>query len=229
MFVPIGDENPLRHIRFQYVTITLIALNVAAYLLEMAPVVTQEALTGLAIVPRELFAAGLFGGGPGLVQEGSIPERFTLLSYMFLHGDPMHLLGNMLFLWVFGDNVEDSMGHLRFLIFYLACGVIAGLFHALLMPDSRDALIGASGAISGVIAAYLMLHPRVSVWVLAFKFFPLRITAGLALGLWVVFQLVMAFVPQAGPTAWWAHVGGLIAGAALIPLFKRSGVPILGR
>ena len=101
---------------------------------------------------------------------------------MFFHGDVFHLVGNMLFLWVFGDNVEDAMGHVRFLVFYLACGVFAGLFHAWMVPDSDMPLIGASGAVAGVIAAYLMLHPHVSVWVLAFKVIPLRITAGLALG-----------------------------------------------
>ena len=98
---------------------------------------------------------------------------------MFFHGDILHLVGNMLFLWVFGDNVEDAMGHVRFLIFYLACGVFAGLIHAWMVPDTDSPLIGASGAVAGVIAAYLMLHPRVSVWVLAFKVIPLRISAGL--------------------------------------------------
>ena len=120
-----------------------------------------------------------------------MPEGYTLLTYMFLHGDILHLLSNMLFLWVFGDNVEDAMGHVRFLFFYLACGVFAGLFHCWMMPNSDLPTIGSSGAVAGVIAAYLMLHPRVSVWVLAFKFIPLRITAGLVLGLWIALQVVM--------------------------------------
>ena len=112
----------------------------------------------------------------------AVPERLTLLSYMFFHGDILHLAGNMLFLWVFGDNVEDAMGHIKFLIFYLACGVIAGLVHAWVVPTSDAPLIGASGAVAGVIAAYLMLHPRVRVWVLALKAIPLRISAAFALG-----------------------------------------------
>ena len=105
----------------------------------------------------------------------------------------------MLFLWVFGDNVEDAMGHAKFLFFYLTCGVFAGLFHAWMVPDFDLPLIGASGAVAGVIAAYLMLHPRVGVWVLAFKFIPLRISAGLVLGLWIVLQIVMVAVSDAGP------------------------------
>jgi membrane associated rhomboid family serine protease len=138
----------------------------------------------------------------------------------------MHLIGNMLFLWVFGDNVEDALGHGRFLVFYLICGVAAALSHAAMLPESSDALIGASGAVSGVIAAYLMLHPRVGVWVLAFKFLPLKITAALALGIWIALQVVMVMLPQVGPTAWWAHIGGLITGAILILVMRRRGVPL---
>lgn len=230
MFVPIGDDNPLKRIRLQYVTIGLILANVAAFVLQSAVGPDSAILASFAVVPSELFQVGLLGGPAPLSQDAlAVPERTTLISYMFLHGDGLHLLGNMLFLWVFGDNVEDAMGHLKFLVFYLACGVLAGLTHAVMMPDSSDALIGASGAVSGVIAAYLILHPRVRVWVLALKFIPLRISAALALSLWIVFQIVMVFLPQIGPTAWWAHIGGLIAGALLIPLMKSRDVPLFGR
>lgn len=230
LFVPIGDSNPLKRIRFQYVTVGLIIANCLAFLFEQSSAVTPAVLSSFAVVPDELRQA-IFIGGVARVSSDAIalPERATLLTYMFLHGDVMHLLGNMLFLWVFGDNVEDAMGHARFLVFYLVCGVAGGLLHSLMVPDSHDALIGASGAISGVIAAYLMLHPRVGVWVLAFKFIPLRISAALALGLWIVFQFVMALLPQVGPTAWWAHVGGLMTGALLVPLMRRPGVPLFGR
>lgn len=229
MFVPIGDDNPLKRIRFQYVTVTLIAVNVLAYLLEMAPAATNSMLSSFALVPQELFQVGLVGGAAPVSGDAyPVPERMTLFSYMFLHADGMHLIGNMLFLWVFGDNVEDALGHLKFLVFYLACGVLAGLVHAVIRPESQDALIGASGAISGVISAYLMLHPRVGVWVLALKFIPLRITAALALGLWIVLQFVMAYLPQEGATAWFAHIGGLAAGALLVPLLKRRDVPLFG-
>jgi membrane associated rhomboid family serine protease len=124
------------------------------------------------------------------------------------------------------------MGHLRFLVFFVTCGVAAALMHSVMLPDSQDALIGASGAISGVISAYLMLHPRVGVWVLALNVIPLRISAAAVLGLWIIFQIAMVVLPHAGdpgPTAWWAHIGGLLAGAALIPILRRPGVPMFGR
>lgn len=228
MFVPLGDENPLKRIRFQYVTVSLIIANVVVFALQVLAIKSPAVLGSFAIVPDELLHAGFPGIAEHTQDAVPVPERLTLFSYMFLHGDVFHLAGNMLFLWVFGDNVEDAMGHVKFLVFYVACGVAAGLLHALMMPMSQDALIGASGAVSGVIAAYLMLHPRVRVWVLALKFFPLRITAAWALGLWIAFQIAMLFAPQAGVTAWWAHLGGLLAGAILLPLVKDRSVPLFG-
>jgi membrane associated rhomboid family serine protease len=226
VFVPLSDDNPLRSIRFQYVTIGLIVLNVVIFALELT-LPDQRVAASFAIVPNELFRMG-WGGGPALGPNDGWPiaERYTLVAYMFLHGDVFHLLGNMLFLWVFGDNVEDAMGHARFLAFYIACGVLAGVAHALVVPTSGVPLIGASGAVAGVIAAYLMLHPHVRVWVLAFKVIPLRITAMLALGAWIAVQLAMVLLPQVGPTAWWAHIGGLIAGAVLVIFMRRPGVPL---
>jgi membrane associated rhomboid family serine protease len=233
VFVPIGDNNPLKSIQFQYVTVALIVINVIVYLLEGPSGSESAFVSSFAVVPQELFQVHVIGGeAPISADELAIPERATLFSYMFFHGDAMHLFGNMLFLWVFGDNVEDAMGHVRFLVFYLACGIAAALVHSYVNPASQDALIGASGAISGVIAAYLMLHPRVGVWVLALNVIPIRITAALALGLWIVFQIAMVAFPraaEAGPTAWWAHIGGLMAGALLIPLLRRPGVPLFGR
>jgi membrane associated rhomboid family serine protease len=114
-------------------------------------------------------------------------------------------------------------------VFYLVCGIFAGLTHAWMMPESDMPLIGASGAVAGVIAAYIMLHPRVRVWVLAFRFIPLRISAALALGAWILTQLVMVALPQIGPVAWWAHIGGLVAGAALILVMRRPGVPLFDK
>ena len=230
MFVPLGDDNPLKSIRFQNVTLGLIIANVLVFLFETAGAPAAAFVSSFAIVPQELFQVYLLGGPAPISGDAiAIPERVTLFSYMFFHGDAMHLAGNMLFLWVFGDNVEDAMGHIRFLVFYFICGIVAGLTHAFILPDSQDALIGASGAVSGVIAAYLVLHPNVRVWVLVLKFIPLRISALLALGLWILFQFVMAFLPQAGPTAWWAHIGGLAAGALLILMLRRPGVPLFGR
>ncbi|MEO1283103.1 MAG: rhomboid family intramembrane serine protease [Pseudomonadota bacterium] len=182
------------------------------------------------MVPNELFLVDIFGGtAPNVSQTIQVPEGSTLISYMFFHADVFHLGGNMLFLWVFGDNVEDAMGHLKFLIFYIACGIAAALLHAVMLPSSQLPLIGASGAVAGVIAAYLMLHPRVRVWVLAFKVIPLQISAALALGIWVAMQVVMVMIPQVGPVAWWAHIGGLIAGAVLVIMFKKPDVPLFDR
>jgi membrane associated rhomboid family serine protease len=228
--VPIGDDNPLKSIGFQYVTLALIVANVLAYLFELADGTSVQLITDLAVVPAELLRAGLIASEPSSVSDAfAVPERATLLSYMFLHADAMHLIGNMLFLWVFGDNVEDAMGHARFLMFYLICGVVAALFHAMMLPGSQDALIGASGAVAGVIGAYLMLHPRVGVWVLALKFIPLRISAALVLGFWIVLQFIMVLLPDMGPTAWWAHIGGFIAGALLIVVMRRPGVPLFDK
>ena len=232
MFIPLRDENTLKSIPFQYVTVSLIVINVAVYLLEVGALqfggVDEATLATLSLTPKTLLAGGaVSGSGHGDVFP--FMRGITLFTYMFLHADIVHLTGNILFLWVFGDNVEDAMGHVRFLFFYLACGVFAGLFHCWMVPNSDLPTIGASGAISGVIAAYLMLHPRVGVWVLAFKFIPLRISAGLVLGLWIVLQVAMIALHADGTIAWWAHIGGLIAGAVLVVVLRRPGVPLFDK
>jgi membrane associated rhomboid family serine protease len=229
MFVPLHDDNNLKSIPFQYVTVLLIALNVAAFLaLEL------DHAASFAIVPAELKQVGYFGGpANGPFDRIPLSEHYTVLTYMFFHANIWHLLGNMLFLWVFGDNVEDAVGHVKFLAFYLLCGAAAALLHAELTPNPERPLIGASGAVAGVIAAYLMLHPRVQVWVLVARFFPLRITAMIALGFWVLMQFAMLYLTATGaiqgPVAWWAHIGGLIAGAILIVIMRRPGVPLFDR
>ncbi len=228
MFIPLRDDNSLKSIPFQYVTVSLIIVNVLVFILEMGGL-SDAAVRGFAVTPFELFGLAPPNVDTTAGEQYSLVEPATLLTYMFLHADVFHLVGNMLFLWVFGDNVEDAMGHARFLVFYLACGVFAGLVHAWTVPDSDLPLIGASGAVAGVIAAYLMLHPRVNVWVLAFKVIPLRITAGLALGIWIALQVIMVAMPDIGPVAWWAHIGGLIAGAVLIVFMRRPGVPLFDR
>lgn len=235
MFIPIHDDNPLKSIPFQFVTITLIALNVAVFAATSSGIDPQW-ISSFAVRPAELFLVNVVGG-PAAVTDDlvAVPEAYTLISYMFFHGDIWHLLGNMVFLWVFGDNVEDAVGHFKFLLFYIACGVFAALLHAWIVAGTameNVPLIGASGAVAGVIAAYLMLHPRVRVWVLAMKVIPLQISAALVLGLWVLTQVAMVLVPEIGgpnPVAWWAHIGGLIAGALLIVLFKRPNVPLFDR
>jgi membrane associated rhomboid family serine protease len=235
VFIPLSDDNPLRSIRYQYVTVGLILANVVAFVLEntdQGPVIAAQ----FGLVPVELFRNGVFGGSGGgvialPVPQGTlaVPEIYTLLTYQFLHGDIIHLLSNMLFLWVFGDNVEDAMGHLRYFIFYIVCGVCAGLMHAFMLPTSGLPLIGASGAVAGVIAAYLLLHPRVRVWVLAFRFIPMRISAAWVLGVWAVTQIIMILISQPDQIAWWAHIGGMAAGAILILFLRRPGVPLFDR
>jgi membrane associated rhomboid family serine protease len=236
VFIPISDDNPLRAIRFQWVTLSLIAVNVLVFLLQILGDASgaEEAIVALAVVPSELFGALSPGGGPASAPVPSglglqMPELLTLITYQFVHGGILHLISNMLFLWVFGDNVEDAMGHLKFLAFYLLCGVAGGLAHAAFLPSSPVPLVGASGAVAGVIAAYLMLHPKVRVWVLAFRFIPLRIPAALVLGVWAVTQIVMVIIDPADEVAWWAHIGGMAAGAALILFMRRPGVPLFDR
>lgn len=251
MFVPIHDENALKNIHFQFVTVGLIIINVLIFLLDQAGELDARSLASFSLVPWELVHS--YVPDPAITETidyGFLPEPITLVTYMFLHGGWLHLIGNMAFLWVFGDNVEDAMGHARFLIFYLLCGIAAGLLHTAIVSGgnglipadvaaeagitepvllSQAPLIGASGAVAGVIAAYLMLHPRVMVWVLALRVIPLRIYAVYALGLWIVMQIVMVMLPQEGPVAWWAHIGGLVAGAVLVTLMKRRDVPLFDK
>ncbi len=231
MFIPLADDNPLKVIPFQVVTVGLIILNIVVFLLTFVDL-DSRMIADFAVVPDELFHARMLSDADDGRNAVPMPEAYTLITYMFFHADIWHLAGNMVFLWVFGDNVEDAVGHVKFLFFYLACGIGAALLHAVIMTGTIDAdvpLIGASGAVGGVIAAYLMLHPRVLVWVLAFKVIPLRISAAIVLGAWVLTQVVMVMVPDVGPVAWWAHIGGMITGAVLIIFLRRPGVPLFDR
>ncbi len=226
MFIPLHDRNPLRIIPYQVVTLVLIALCIAVFLLQqLLPQERADAmLLSFGMLPAVLFEERVLAAELDL-----LPAELTLLSSMFLHAGWMHLIGNMLFLWVFGDNIEDSMGHWRFLLFYLVCGILAGLAHAFVEADSVNPLIGASGAISGVLGAYLMLHPKVKVLVLAFARIPVRLPAYLIIGAWLGLQLFSILAGSGGNTAWWAHLGGFVAGAALIPFFKYGSIPLFDR
>jgi membrane associated rhomboid family serine protease len=215
MFVPLHDNTPLQVIRFQYVTGALIIVNVVVFLLTGA--FTSETnlwtyATGYGIVPVELVH---FVDPAGA--HNPIPEPLTLITYQFLHGGWMHLISNMLFLWVFADNVEDAFGHVGFLIFYLLCGAAAGMLHTLVEAQSPAPLIGASGAVSGVLASYLLLYPRARVWILLFLRIPLPISAFWALSGWFALQIVSAFISphDDAAVAWWAHIGGFLAGLIL--------------
>lgn len=223
VFLPLKDDNPLRIIQFQYATLLIFAINVFVF-------IWQDSLPEM-----ELVSVAMSGGlVPSVLLNGAklppefanLPTEVTLITYMFLHGDWWHLAGNMLFLWVFADNVEDAMGFFRFILFYLFCGIIAGLAHAFANPGSDGPLIGASGAIGGVVGAYLMLYPRVKMWVLAFGRIPLKIPAYLMVGAWIAFQLFSVWMQDESNTAWWAHIGGFLAGVALVFIFKRRGQPM---
>jgi membrane associated rhomboid family serine protease len=229
LFIPLSDDNPLRFVRYQWVTIGLIVVNVIVYLLQISGLLLAAG-SGLSLVPADLLQVrSLYGSARGTFDGIAVPEALTLLTYMFLHVDVLHLATNMMFLWVFGDNVEDAMGHARYLAFYLLCGVAAGLVQVSMLPNSQLPIVGASGAVAGTLAAYLILHPRVLVWVLAFRVLPLRITAAWILGVWVLTQLFMVLINRGEYVAWWAHIGGAAAGAALIPLMRHAAVPLFDR
>ncbi|CAM5763073.1 rhomboid family intramembrane serine protease [Bosea minatitlanensis] len=227
MFVPIYDGVPLRFTRSAFITYGLVAACTAIQLLlRFGPQQESEiaVMAGFGLIPSVLF-------GTAVLPEGltHAPAWLTPFSNILLHASFAHLLGNLLFLWVFGDNVEDAMGHARFLAFFFLCGLGGSLAHALAYPASEQPLVGASGAISGVIAAYLMLYPRVRVWGLAFKWIPVHIPAVYTLGGWIVFQAASAWFDPQGDIGWWAHLGGLATGAVLTPLFIRRGVALFGR
>jgi len=226
MFIPLHDANHLRHIKKQYVTIGLIAANVIVYLMTAAGgwQAAQAAAFSYGYIPSVAFD---YAELPAELE--AVPGIATYLTYAFLHGDIFHLGGNMLFLWVFGDNVEDAMGHVKFLLFYLACAVAGALLHGLAAPMSEVPLIGASGAVAGIVAAYLLLHPRVKIWILAFARIPLRIPAWIALVLWIGFQFVMFAIAGEDQISWAAHIGGIVAGAILITIMKRPDVPLFDR
>jgi membrane associated rhomboid family serine protease len=227
MFLPIHDGVPLQHLKAPLVTRGLIGGCVFAYLfvaLGVVPIGEQWIVAGFGVVPAVLFGTEALPNGLPFV-----PAPLTLVTSLFLHGSILHLIGNMLFLWVFGDNVEDGMGHGRFLVFYLACGIVAGLTHAFIEPESTRPLIGASGAVAGVVAAYLILYPRVKVWGLFFGRIPLRVPAMWAIGFWILLQLFSAFAGGDESVGWFAHLGGLVAGAALTPVLRRRYDPVLAR
>lgn len=189
MFIPLHDANSLKHIRLQYVTIGLIVVNVLVWLFTgvlASDTQANAAALGLGFIPAVVFDYAYLE--PALQV---VPDDLTVVTYAFLHLDFWHLAGNMLFLWVFGDNVEDALGHFQFLIFYLACAIAGALLHGFVAPTSEGPLIGASGAVSGVVAAYFLLHPKVRVWVLVFMRIPLPLPAFIPLALWIGQQFLM--------------------------------------
>ncbi len=209
--IPLRDDNPTQTV--PYVTVGLIGLNGA------------------------IFLAELFSASDWAVVYGAVPVRLlqtmdpgtllTVITSMFLHGGLLHLGGNMLYLWIFGNNIEDVLGHGRFIVFYLLCGVIAAYSHALTAPSSHIPMVGASGAIAGVLGAYLVLFPRAKVLTLIpFGFYMevVRLPAGIVLGFWIVVQFIsggLSMGAEGAGVAWFAHIGGFLTGMILIWMLRR--------
>ncbi|MCG3203059.1 MAG: hypothetical protein NFCOHLIN_02977 [Gammaproteobacteria bacterium] len=225
--IPLHDDNPTRI--QPVVTMMTIALCALVFLWQMSlgGEGGQRVVYSLGVIPAVLFDRAELP-----VELALVPAEATVFTSMFLHGGFMHLAGNMLYLWIFGNNVEDSMGHVRFAVFYLLCGVVAAVGQAWMHPDSQIPMIGASGAISGVLGAYLLLYPHARVLTvvpLGFYAQMIRLPALIVLGFWFVMQIfssAMAGGGEKGGVAWFAHVGGFIAGMMLIPVFKHRDVPL---
>jgi membrane associated rhomboid family serine protease len=225
MFLPLHDGVPLRYMKTPYATRLLIGVCVLVYLFSLTGLVSEDAMVaGLGLIPSVLFGADTLPAGFPFV-----PVWLTLVTGVFLHLSLLHLAGNMVFLWVFGDNVEDAMGHLRFVLFFVLCGAAASLAHAMMTTEPQRPLIGASGGVSGVVAAYLILYPRVRIWGLFLSGVPLRVPAYGAIGFWFVVQFASAFLGGDDSVGWFAHLGGFIAGVVLIPLLRHRYDPVLAR
>jgi len=257
MVMPLYDDAPLRHLKRPVVNHALIAINVLVFLIVQSELLGDPLtiMRGFAIIPRVLFGEANLADwvvGP--------PPAATLVTSLFFHSSALHLWSNMLFLYVFGDNVEDAMGSLHYLLFYLSCGVVAGVFYIYATPHSITPLVGASSAISGVCAAFLLLYPRATVtgffppltmvmmpyWFITLAdrsrppmrrllglkppLFSFHASGFLFIGAWIVLQLVNAsWGGGESHVAWMAHVGGIVAGLVLTPIFKRRKHPLFDR
>ncbi|MFN4258516.1 MAG: rhomboid family intramembrane serine protease [Gemmataceae bacterium] len=243
MVFPLYDDNTGRQ-RFPFVNYTLIVINVLVFVFMQGMGENEQFTFAFATVPREIVTGqdivetqpqridlpGVDATRPPL-ERTPISVYLTLLTSMFMHAGWLHLLGNMLFLWIFGDNVEDDLGHFRYILFYLICGLVASLAHVFLTvglygvnsPQAMIPCLGASGAISGVLGGYIVLHPHRRVWVFVFRFL-VQVPAYIAIGLWFVLQLIsflgmLGEEAQTGGVAFAAHVGGFLAGLALVSAF----------
>ncbi|RYG61215.1 rhomboid family intramembrane serine protease, partial [bacterium] len=242
MLFPIGDDNSDRHIT-PYVTFALIALNIFVFVCLQLPSARDAFTYGYSVIPAEILSGrDLVGGvkaGNNIIPQtpGPQPIQLTILTAMFMHGGWAHLLGNMLYLWIFGDNVEDAMGHVKFLLFYLLCGIIATSVQIMASQMSGGVNLyipnlGASGAIAGVLGGYLMLYPTKSVRVLIGFFGLISVPAILVIGLWIGTQVLSGIgsiantqqTNESGGVAYWAHVGGAVAGLILVWVFRNRHV-----
>ncbi len=224
--MPLSDDNSAR-VRTPYVNIALIIINVVVFAVFQGMGANEQFTMSFATVPEEILTGTdvVFGGNVGVTP---IPVHLTMLTSMFMHGGIMHLVGNMLYLWVFGDNLENIMGHKKYLIFYLLTGLIATLAHVfsskMLGGNTLIPSLGASGAISGVLGGYLLMFPRNEVRVLLVMYI-MKVPAFITLGLWIAMQLWEgwgALGQQGGGVAYAAHIGGFVAGLLLVKVFAAG-------
>ena len=218
--IPLRDDNPT--VSFPIVTISLIVLNIIIFFYEIS------------LGPQFAPFLNTYGAKPLHIMSMSSPPgypspHFTIFSSMFLHGGFFHVAGNMLYLWIFGNNIEDSMGHFKFIIFYFISGIVAVYIFAFVNPESTIPMVGASGAVSGVLGAYLVLFPRAKVHTLiplGFYMQVIKVPAVFVLGLWIFVQIINGMVSggSGGGVAWFAHIGGFLAGVVLVGLFKKRRV-----
>jgi membrane associated rhomboid family serine protease len=199
------------------VTWSLIVANVLIFLIELGNSDMDGMISRFGVIPAAF-------SGEVIVEDG-LPPVLTLVSYMFLHADWLHILGNMVFLWVFGDDIERALGRGRFLGFYLGCGVLAALAFVMTGIHAQGPLIGASGAIAGIVIAYAMLKPCAKITVLALGI-PMRVRAYWVIGAFVLIQFINLGSASSSDVAYWCHIGGMVAGAVLFPLMRRPGVQL---
>jgi membrane associated rhomboid family serine protease len=220
MVMPLWDHNPFKWPKPPYVMWSIVIINFLVYFIQVSggpeEMEVFDHMAGL--VPSAL-------SGHGAVP-GALPAPLTLITSMFLHANFMHVFGNMIFLFVFGDDIEEALGSWRFLLFYFACGLAAALAFVLSDPNSHANLIGASGAVAGVISAYLLYQPCAKVYCLL-DIIPLRLRAYWIIGFWVLWQIIQVANSESDGVAYWAHIGGLIAGAVLFIVLRPAGVPLL--
>lgn len=229
----IGDSNPVRHIRFAAVNYCIILACILAFVVGIDPMVWglyPAQLLGLdppPAAPMPLKAALLVPDLSARLAARAGWER--LLAHMMLHSDLLHLGGNMLVLWVFGNNIEDATGHWRYPLFFVLCGLAGGLLESVMTDHPFIPIVGASGAIAGVMGAYLLLHPRARLLVLLAFRVPVMLPASVVVGVFVASDLLGALLPDDDPTmlvAWWAHIGGFLAGMVLILAMRHADVPL---
>ncbi|HYQ47545.1 MAG TPA: rhomboid family intramembrane serine protease [Thermodesulfovibrionales bacterium] len=214
---PYKDDNPSN--TFPAVTIGIIVLNVVVFILQVFSARDgQQIVYSYGAIPHNIIS---------MRSTQPIHPALTLFTSMFMHGGLFHIFGNMLYLWIFGNNIEDRLGHFRFILFYLFCGIAAAMLHALTAPESAVPMIGASGAISGVLGAYVLLFPYARIHTIIFLGFfvqTVRIPALIVIGFWAIIQIVSGLTAQGlerqEGVAWFAHVGGFIAGLLSIKLWQ---------